>query len=211
MKIVKLTTGLIELRTNSGIVFESFTSCITTARVICMGATVQIFVEGRYINIEASEVTSTQVLPAAEVPLPALITASDLLALLNADFFEVCGGSGYVSPYFVEEIYQTVSGGILVNTVVYEYDIQDGETVGLKAENIARRGTSATGAYGEWCVHAQRIGGVTTLSPTVRSFNSSSYGVGIGFVVSGTKIQVIATVFGAIAIHHKGIIRAFKM
>ena len=65
MKIVKLTTGLIELRTNSNVVYESFTSCITTSRVICMGATVQIFVEGRYINIEASDVYSTQVLPSS--------------------------------------------------------------------------------------------------------------------------------------------------
>ena len=104
MKIVKLTTNLIELRTNSGIVFESFTSCITTARIICMGETVQIYVEGRYINIEASEVTATQVLPAAEVPFPALGTASELLALLNADFFEVCGAG---------------SGGIISDSIVY--------------------------------------------------------------------------------------------
>ena len=120
-------------------------------------------------------------------------------------------GGGGTSPYFLEITYQTEIGGITANTVVHEYDIEDGETAGLRVENVARRGTGATGAYGEYAIHAQRIGGSTTLSTISTSFNSSSYGVGISFAVSGTKVQIIATVSGGIAINHKGIIRILKM
>jgi len=134
-----------------------------------------------------------------------------LRCLATLFFFELVAGGGGFNPYSLEIEYQTVPGGITVNTVVYEYDIQDGETAGIEVVNLARRGTAATGSYGKYAVHAQRIGGSTTLSTASTSFNSASYVVGVLFAVSGTKVQVICTIAGGIPINHKGFIKVFKI
>jgi len=207
MKIVKLTTDLIELRTNSGIVFESFTSCITTARIICMGATVQIYVEGRYINIEASEVTATQVLPAAEVPFPALGTASDLLALLNADFFEVCGAQN--SFYEVEEEFYVEN--IAALQLVYTYQMTEGEYVGISVEAASYRSTIGFGASASTrTVSAGMLSGTVTLNTPNISPVSRNITVNVTFVVNGTTIEIYAP-GNAQLITTRGIIRIIKV
>ena len=102
MKIVKLEDSkIIELRTNGGLVFESFSSCISHSEVKCLDTTVQIIIDSKYVNILAEDVISTQVEPNAEVLFSG--DANDLLSLLNSDFFDSCcdgsggGGSGLLT------------------------------------------------------------------------------------------------------------------
>jgi len=102
MKIVKLEDSkIIELRTNGGLVFESFSSCISHSEVKCLDTTVQIIIDSKYVNILAEDVISTQVEPNAEVVFSG--DANDLLSLLNSDFFDSCcdgsggGGSGLLT------------------------------------------------------------------------------------------------------------------
>lgn len=117
MKIVKLTDGRIQLRDDSGNVYQSFSGCDVNAELKCNNEVIQIVSEGQYINIIVDDVSAYQIEPAPEVAGP--FTAEGLLSVLDTDFFLCAGISGAIDVNIVSPDPLPVD---VMNTVT----IQDG-------------------------------------------------------------------------------------
>jgi hypothetical protein len=194
MKIVKLENGNIELRNNSGEVLKGLPPA-AVLEISQEGAAVRAnYGKNNIHDIYASEVTETQILPAAAVPFSGGV--NDLLSLLNSSFFfEVTsGGGGEAGSDYIDTYFYTVN---VTNADTYPFLIHSeavplSNSISFEVDCIANREDSGYIGFRKTIArYAGNNSGVLTLGTQQQTLASGNYAINnISIVDNGTNLEL---------------------
>lgn len=198
MKIVKLENGNIELRDNSGAVLKGLPP-MAVLEISQEGAAVRAnYGKNNIHDIYPSEVTETQILPAAAVPFSGGVP--ELLSLLNSSFFfEVTSGGGeagseYTDTYFYSLNLDNASG---FPYLVHVEPIPLDNAISFEVDYLAfRTDSTAIGKRQTLARYAANDGGIISAAGQAASLTSSNYAVTASIQLNGSNLELQIDIAG---------------